>query len=125
MILIVDDEPGVSAAFSRVLTASHIPHHAVGSLADARQVLSQGGWTGFILDIFLPDGTGVEYLAEIRARAEHQHTPVAVITADILLDDQMVEQLRHLGARLYCGAFGRADIERICVALLMGRQTPP
>lgn len=118
MILIVDDEPGVCVAFRNVLTASLIPSHSAESLAAARRAMSRHTWTGFILDIFLPDGTGVDFLAELRAQPEHRHTPVAVITADILLEEDMHEQIRRFGARLYPGAFNRADVERICADLV-------
>lgn len=118
MILIVDDEPGVSVAFGRVLHSAGVTFQAAESLAQATAALDLGQWTGFILDIFLPDGTGVDLLDTIRLRLEHQHTPVAVITADILFDDALLKRIRASRATLHCGAFDRTAIEGICVDLL-------
>jgi CheY-like chemotaxis protein len=118
VILIIDDEPGVCVAFRSVLTASLIPSHSAESLAAARMVMPRYVWAGRILDIFLPDGTGVDFLAELRAQPKYRHTPVAVITADILLENDMHEQIRRLGARLYFGAFNRAGVERVCADLV-------
>ena len=118
MILIVDDVPGVCVAFGRVLHNAGVTFQAAGSLAEATAALSLGQWTGFILDIFLPDGTGVDLLDIIRLRPEHQHTPVAVITADILFDEALLKRIHAGRATLHCGAFNRTAIEAICVDLL-------
>ena len=118
MILIVDDVPGVSVAFGRVLHSAGVTFQAVESLAEATAALNLGQWTGFILDIFLPDGTGVDLLDVIRLRPEHQHTPVAVITADILFDDALLKRIRAGRATLYCGAFNRTAVEGICVDVI-------
>lgn len=118
MILIVDDEPGVSLAFGRVLQSAKVPFQAVETLAAATAALDHGQWTAFILDIFLPDGTGVDLLDAIRLRPEHQDTPVAVITADMLSDGALVDRIEAGRATLHCGAFNRTAIEAICVDLL-------
>lgn len=118
MILIVDDEPGVSVAFGRVLHSAGVTFQAAESLAAATAALNLGQWTGFILDIFLPDGTGIDLLEIIRLRPEHQHTPVAVITADILFDAALRKRIHAGRATLHCGAFDRTAIEGICVDII-------
>jgi CheY-like chemotaxis protein len=119
VILIVDDVPGVSLAFGRVLQSAKVPFQAVETVAAATAALDRGQWTAFILDIFLPDGTGVDLLDLIRLRPEHQHTPVAVITADILFDGALLKRIHDGRATLHCGAFNRTAIEAICVDLLV------
>jgi CheY-like chemotaxis protein len=120
VILIVDDVSGVSVAFGRVLHNAGVMFQTEESLAEATAALSAGRWTGFILDIFLPDGTGVDLLDTIRLQPEYEFTPVAVITADVLLDDALVKRIHAGRATLYCGAFDRTAIEAICVDLLAG-----
>lgn len=121
MILIVDDELGVTLAFGRVLESAGVPYESADSVAAARTAVERDGWTGFILDIFLPDGTGVDVLEFIRQQPRYRLTPATVITADILLADNLLDRITLGGATLNCGVFERAAIERICFDLLLAR----
>lgn len=121
MILIVDDVPGVTLAFGRVLNHVGVPYESADSLATGRAAVVRDGWTGFILDIFLPDGTGVDLLEFIRQQPQYSKTPAAIITADILLEDSLVARINAGGTSLSCGAFNRAAIETICFDLLLAR----
>jgi CheY-like chemotaxis protein len=123
MILIVDDEPGVSLAFGRVLNQVGVTYDVADSCGGARAALKRGPWTAFILDIFLTDGTGVDLLREIRQLPRHFNTPCAVITADILLEDGLVARIEAARARLRCGAFDRSAVEAICLDLLLTNKT--
>lgn len=122
MVLIVDDVPGVVVAFGAGLRRLSVPFHGAGSLAEARAAFPQYRWSGFILDIELPDGTGVEFLEWLRSHPDHTHTPAIVITANILIDDALVAQIARCGASLRCGAFTSPQIDTICGDLL-GRST--
>ena len=121
MILIVDDVPGVTLAFGRVLNHVGVPYESADSLATGRAAVERDGWTGFILDIFLPDGTGVDLLEFIRQQPQYHRTPAAIITADILLEDSLVARIEAGCASLNCGVFNRAAIETICLGLLLAR----
>lgn len=121
MILIVDDVPGVTVAFGRALDHVGVPYESADSLEAGRAAVERDGWTGFIPDIFLPDGTGVDLLEFIRQQPQYAKTPAAIITADIILEDALVARIKARGASLNCGAFNRAAIERICFDLLLAR----
>lgn len=119
MILIVDDMPGVVIAFGRVLQRLDVPFKSADSVAAAMAALEGDHWTGFILDLFLPDGTGVEILEVIRKHPCYRHTPAEVITADILVESDLVVRIAEAGASLNSGAFDRSAIESICSHLLL------
>lgn len=51
----------------------------VGTLTDARAALEGGGFAGMVLDIMLPDGSGLDLLAELRSRGSR--IPVLLLTA--------------------------------------------
>lgn len=122
MILIVNDTPAVSVAFRRILDHVGVPSEVVETSREAMAALKRQVWTGFVLDIFLPgDLTGVDILEHLRQREHYAHAPVAVITADILLDETMVARITALDARLYIGVFDRDAIEGICLDLLLAR----
>lgn len=122
MILIVNDMPEVSRAFTRVLDHVGVPSETVETSADALATLTRAGWTGFILDIFLPgDFTGVDLLERLRETPPYANAPVAVITADMLIDDPMLARISISNGRLYTGVFDREAIETICLDLLLAR----
>lgn len=118
MILIVDDVPGVILAFAAGLRRLSVPFHSAGTLAEARAALPLHRWSGLILDIELPDGTGVEFLEELRSQSDHQHTPAIVITANLLIDNNTLARIDRARATLHCGAFTRPDIDAMCRALV-------
>jgi len=122
MILIVNDFPAVSVAFGRALTAVGVTYEAVETLPAAIAVIGRDDWTGFVLDIFLPGGTGVDILEAIRRQPIHAHTPVALITADILLDDDLMRRIAAGHATVHMGVFDRPTIEAIGLDLRLARR---
>lgn len=119
MILIVDDMPGVVVAFGRVLQRLDVAYWSTGSVAGAMAALDRNHWNGFLLDLFLPDGTGVEVLEAMRTHTRYRNTPAAVITADILVESELVARIVAARASLTCGVFDRSAIESICSSLLL------
>ncbi|RDD68673.1 winged helix-turn-helix domain-containing protein [Paracoccus versutus] len=78
-LLIVEDDPVLSDGLTVGLGLSGFNADAVGTLADARAALAGGGFAGVVLDIMLPDGSGLELLAELRRAGER--LPVLLLTA--------------------------------------------
>jgi CheY-like chemotaxis protein len=118
MVLIVDDVPGVIVAFGLALTRLGVSYVGAGSVAEARQLLPQHRWTGFILDLELPDGSGLDVLDTVRANPDYRLTPVAIITANLIIDDQDMQRLQRGNATLHCGVFAAPETDAICGALL-------
>jgi len=106
---IVEDHPvyrdGLTAAFDE---ASDIEvAGAVGTVADTLRLLGAEAIDVLLLDLGLPDGSGLDLLATLRAR----HSRVAVVVLTMNEDRQMVLDVVRAGARGYLlkGA-GRAEI---------------
>ena len=53
-----------------------------------------------ILDLRMPLVDGLGFLRRLRAHDEQRDTPVAIVTGDYFLDDQVSAELRELGAEL-------------------------
>ncbi|MBW8465501.1 response regulator, partial [Acidovorax sp.] len=78
-ILLVEDDLPLGNSLQRVLTVAG--HHVVWlrTSADARRFLQEQPFALVLLDIGLPDETGLDLLAWLRAQG--QATPVMLLTA--------------------------------------------
>jgi two-component system, NtrC family, response regulator PilR len=77
--LVVDDERDIRELLVLTLGRMGLRTDTAASLADARAQLKRSRYDLCLTDMRLPDGSGIELVAEI-AR-EHPQTPVAMITA--------------------------------------------
>lgn len=78
-VLVVDDEPDIRELLDLTLAKMGLDADCAGSLAEARQFLATHKYHLCLTDMRLPDGAGLELVAEI-GTAQHD-LPVAVITA--------------------------------------------
>ncbi len=77
-ILMVDDEPAVRFGVSRYLEGEGYTVAEAACLAEAREAMSKGNFGALLLDVKLPDGTGIDFLKEIRT--QDTTIPIVVIT---------------------------------------------
>lgn len=78
-ILVVEDDEGIRRTIDRGLrVAGHEPAFATGA-ADGRSRWAEAPWQLVLLDVMLPDGDGLELLAERRAAGDR--TPVVLLSA--------------------------------------------
>ncbi|HEX3346426.1 MAG TPA: response regulator [Polyangiaceae bacterium] len=92
--LIVDDEAIVCRAIARLVRREFEPVLA-GSVAEAsRELAKPGAWWAFVIDVLLPDGSGLDFLAD--ARRTHPTTPAMVLTG--WLDPVVVNAAHDLDA---------------------------
>ncbi len=78
-ILIVEDDPVLSDGIRIGLGLSGSTVDAVANRADARAALETTKFDAVVLDLMLPDGSGLDLLREIRSKGDR--TPVVVLTA--------------------------------------------
>ena len=115
--LVVEDYPATARSIARILR----PYGEVSiapDIAAARDALSrQSDWCGGCLDIELPDGSGLDLLAELRE--ERPWFPVIVLTG--FRDEAFVNRVQALNAYFALkpfttdglGAFAKLAIERL------------
>ncbi|MFA7270343.1 MAG: sigma-54 dependent transcriptional regulator [Sterolibacterium sp.] len=78
-VLVVDDEPDIRELLDLTLARMGLAVDCVGSVAEARRLLSDRRYRLCLTDMRLPDGEGLELVRHI---VEHcRELPVAVITA--------------------------------------------
>jgi DNA-binding response OmpR family regulator len=99
-ILIVDDDEGVTQTFARMLRLEgyHV-RVALNAETGLREAASSRP-DAIILDLRMPIVDGLGFLRALRERQEQRHTPVAIVTGDYFLDEDLSLELRTLGAEL-------------------------
>ncbi|MDR0810434.1 MAG: response regulator, partial [Gemmobacter sp.] len=91
-ILLVEDDPGIGMAVQdQILAEGHGADH-VGTVADARACLDSVAYDLVLLDLMLPDGSGLKLLRELRMKGSV--TPVIILTAR----DRITERIEGLNA---------------------------
>src|SRR3954462_13095909 len=97
-ILIVDDDEGVTQTFARML---RLEGYQVRTAGTAEKGLAEAEATRpdcIILDLRMPLVDGLGFLRRLRAHDEQRETPVAIVTGDYFLDDNVSAEIRQLGA---------------------------
>ena len=78
-VLVVDDEADIRELLEITLVRMGLRTHSAGSLKEARDLLAEHTFNLCLTDMRLPDGSGVELIAELQR--ERPGLPAAVITA--------------------------------------------
>jgi len=65
-ILLVDDEPSIHFGFSEYLSAKGYSVQGAYSLAEAREAVASSRHDAVLLDLKLPDGSGIDWIADLR-----------------------------------------------------------
>ena len=109
-LLLVDDEPHIGLVLRPVLEGQGFEVSLARTLAQARAALAdpESGITGLLLDLHLPDGSGVELLRELRARPATQALPVMVLTAEG--EERVLAEARQLGATTMTKPFSPSEL---------------
>jgi DNA-binding NarL/FixJ family response regulator len=104
--LIVDDNELVRRALMSVLHR-YGQCRGAASAMDAEDYIASGtAWDGFVIDVRLGDGSGLDVLAS--ARRFHAHTPAVVLSGS--LDREMVNRAAVLNARFVCKPCGTEEL---------------
>src|SRR3954470_12118965 len=78
-ILVVDDDGETRRLLARSLeTGGHVVRGAA-SCADARGALAEASWDAIVLDVMLPDGSGIDLCRTLRK--EQTSIPILLLTA--------------------------------------------
>jgi len=77
-LLMVEDEPAVQANNKKILERRGYCIRQAYSLAEARRIVAKQMPKAIVLDVQLPDGTGLDFLRELR---QTSNVPVLMLTA--------------------------------------------
>ena len=117
-LLLIEDDLTLGRGIALALADEERQCQTAGSLAEGRKVLSAGCWDLVILDLNLPDGSGLELLPWLRRQS---NVPVLILTAKDLEQDQV--RGLELGADDYVTKPFSLAVLRARVNSLLRRQT--
>ncbi|HZI21407.1 MAG TPA: response regulator [Gemmatimonadales bacterium] len=120
----VDDEPHIGLLLRPHLERLGYAVSVARTLADARAAFGDRAapLDAMLLDLHLPDGSGLELLRELRARTATRAFPVIVLTAEG--EDRVLEEAEGLGAGLLTKPFSPSKLTAR-IATLLGDAPPP
>ena len=80
-ILIIEDEPDIRRNLEYNLGREGFNASSVGSLDEANERLKSKKFDLILLDLMLPDGSGLDLCKKIKSNSETEATPVVILTA--------------------------------------------
>ena len=95
-VLIVEDDPALGQALENALRHNKYSPELADCGEDAISACQAGAFDAVVLDIGLPDMTGIDVLEALRKTERHAQTPVLLLTA--------YDQVRHKVEGLDAGA---------------------
>jgi CheY-like chemotaxis protein len=95
-ILIVDDDASVVDTFSRLLNKIETALDPAVGLELADRIIPNA----IILDMRMPLISGIQFLRQVRSRPQLENVPVAIVTGDCFLSEELERELAALGATL-------------------------
>ncbi len=80
-ILVIEDEPDIRRNLEYNLGREGFKASSVGSLDEANEKLKLKKFDLILLDLMLPDGSGLDLCKKIKSNSETEATPIIVLTA--------------------------------------------
>jgi len=80
MVLVVEDDPTDCALLVRMVTAAGYAVESVATAAAAIARCRERRFDAITLDLFLPDGNGLDVLKTLRAPGPNRDTAVIIVT---------------------------------------------
>lgn len=96
--LVVDDEPLTAHCVARVLRSFGAVELAATRASACRLLESRSDWAGFVIDLRLPDGSGLDVLTA--AREQRQLSPAILLSG--ALEPEAINEAFALDARCLC-----------------------
>ncbi|HEY3275093.1 MAG TPA: sigma-54 dependent transcriptional regulator [Syntrophorhabdaceae bacterium] len=93
-ILLIDDDPGIRFGFSKYLSKTGYHIIAVSCLAEGKEALISERYDAVLLDLNLPDGSGLPWIDDLRAAQPE----IAIVVITGLSDVPTAVEAMHRGA---------------------------
>jgi DNA-binding response OmpR family regulator len=87
--LIVDDSLTVRMDLKEAFEAAGIEPRLCGTIREAREALEAESFSVLVIDVLLPDGDGVELLAEIRRHPATTEVPIMLLSTEAEVRDRI------------------------------------
>jgi CheY-like chemotaxis protein len=99
-VLVVDDDPGVRDIIHRLFDLVGFETIEARSAREAAQILKQAPLPDcMVLDLMMPEVSGLEFLRQVRTKPEFEQLPVVILSA--LADPDTIRKGLDTGADRY------------------------
>ena len=117
-VIIIDDDPSAVECFTQMLLDYGCDVRGVQTMDAGLTEAAADPPDVILLDLHLPGMDGLEGLRGLRSSPLTRKVPVAVVTADYLVDENVVRELTALGARIHFKPVWDTDLRRIVDGLV-------
>ena len=118
-IFVIEDDPGVSEVVTLLLSREGYPVEAAPSVEEGLRRIAAGAYDAVITDLKLPDGTGLDIVAGVRAR--RPRLPIIMITSYSSMESA-IEALRAGANDYVIKPFDNEEFLRAIVRALNDRR---
>ena len=80
-ILVIEDEPDIRRNLEYNLSREGFSVSGAASISEAKLILNSDFFNLILLDLMLPDGSGLDLCKSIKANAKTESTPIIILTA--------------------------------------------
>jgi CheY-like chemotaxis protein len=120
-VLIIEDDPVALEFFEQMLVGEGYIVRAVLTCEAGLAEAAIHPPDAVLLDLHLPLMDGLACLKRFRAEPLHLTMPVAILTGDYFLDDEVARELQALGARIHFKPVWDTDLCQIVEGLVSQR----
>ena len=80
-ILLIEDEPDIRKTLEYNLSREGFDVACASSLSEGKNYINAGQFSLILLDLMLPDGSGLDLCRELKSDSEKKTTPIIILTA--------------------------------------------
>ena len=80
-VLVIEDEPDIRKTLEYNLSRQGYKVEGCGSIEEANTFLENPSYSIILLDLMLPDGSGLDLCKQIKSNPETNETPILILTA--------------------------------------------
>ena len=117
-VLIIDDDASALECFEQMLLDDGYDVRALQTVEAGLAEAAVQRPDIVLLDLHMPVMDGLECLRRLRSAPLELAVPVALLTGDYFLDDDVAHELQALGARIYFKPVWETDLRQILEALV-------
>ena len=117
-VLIIEDDSTTLEFFEQMLADQGYVVRAVSTVEAGLSEAAAHRPDAVLLDLHLPVTDGLECLRRLRAVPQRQRMPVAILTGDYFMDDDVARELQELGAKIHFKPVWEEDLHRIVEGLV-------
>src|SRR5437868_4648873 len=100
-VLLIDDDESTTDTFRLILRQQGYAVRTASDALDGLALIETTPPDAIVVDLRMPFVNGLGFLYRLRSRPDCREIPVAVVTGDYWLDDDVLDAIDHLGARVY------------------------